>query len=171
MTRAVLQRLKRGTAGRIDRDDFAIDDGGVGLQSHRGGSHSRVRRRHVLFVTREDVDLRAVLHDQRTIPVELYLVEPRITFGKRRHHLCGHRLDERGTHAPLSHERDGGEVAPPGSMSPDDQPDKDRPTRKDDPEPRDVTDTPPTEPQPVPIRDPRPEGTPEGPYIALVTRP
>ena len=39
--------------------------------------------------------------------------------------------------------------------------------RNEEPDDRDKTpDTPPTEPQPVPIEDPRPEGTPAGPYIA-----
>ena len=33
-------------------------------------------------------------------------------------------------------------------------------------DPDDVPDTPPTEPTPVPIEDPRPEGTPPGPYIS-----
>jgi hypothetical protein len=33
-------------------------------------------------------------------------------------------------------------------------------------DPNDVPDTPPTEPDPVPIRDPRPDGQPPGPYIA-----
>jgi hypothetical protein len=45
------------------------------------------------------------------------------------------------------------------------------PPREDDPrneepqDPDDTPDTPPTEPEPVPIKDPRPEGTPPGPYI------
>ncbi len=45
--------------------------------------------------------------------------------------------------------------------------------REDDPEGRlpendddSIPDTPPTEPPPIPIRDPRPEGTPPGPYIS-----
>jgi hypothetical protein len=33
-------------------------------------------------------------------------------------------------------------------------------------DPDDVPDTPPTEPEPVPIRDPKPDGQPEGPYVA-----
>jgi len=38
--------------------------------------------------------------------------------------------------------------------------------RNEEPDDRDKTpDTPPTEPEPVPIQDPRPEGTPPGPYI------
>ena len=38
---------------------------------------------------------------------------------------------------------------------------------RDNPEePDDIPDTPPTEPQPIPIRDPQPEGTPPGPYIS-----
>ena len=53
-------------------------------------------------------------------------------------------------------------------MSPDEKPGHDDwPEKKDDPEPRDVPETPPTDPPPVPIRDPKPEGTPAGPYIAL----
>jgi hypothetical protein len=44
---------------------------------------------------------------------------------------------------------------------PDEGPDRDEP---DDPD--DVPDTPPTEPEPIPIRDPKPEGQPEGPYVA-----
>jgi hypothetical protein len=40
-------------------------------------------------------------------------------------------------------------------------PDPDETDRDDD-----IPDTPGTEPPPVPIRDPRPEGAPTGPYIA-----
>jgi hypothetical protein len=40
----------------------------------------------------------------------------------------------------------------------------DEPAAPDDPD--DVPPTPPTEPPPVPIQDPRPDGQPEGPYIA-----
>lgn len=35
----------------------------------------------------------------------------------------------------------------------------------DDIDPDDVPATPPVEPPPVPIRDPRPEGAPQGPYV------
>ena len=36
----------------------------------------------------------------------------------------------------------------------------------DDIEPDDIPDTPLNEPEPVPITDPKPDGQPEGPYIA-----
>ena len=32
-------------------------------------------------------------------------------------------------------------------------------------EPHDVPETPPTDPTPEPIRDPKPDGSPEGPYV------
>jgi hypothetical protein len=35
----------------------------------------------------------------------------------------------------------------------------------DDEDRDDIPDTPPTEPEPVPIRDPKPDGQPSGPYV------
>jgi hypothetical protein len=66
------------------------------------------------------------------------------------HQLSSQRtmpVPDRPNHPPDS-ERD----LPNGPLDPDD--------------PNDVPDTPPTEPEPVPIRDPKPDGQPEGPYIA-----
>jgi hypothetical protein len=36
----------------------------------------------------------------------------------------------------------------------------------DDNERDDIPDTPPSEPEPIPIKDPKPDGQPTGPYVA-----
>lgn len=54
--------------------------------------------------------------------------------------------------------------ASPVPDRPNHPPVPDTPERRDDED--DIPDTPPIEPEPVPIRDPRPEGQPEGPYVA-----
>jgi hypothetical protein len=50
----------------------------------------------------------------------------------------------------------------PPPYEPQVPPDPDERERDDD----DIPDTPGIDPPPVPMRDPRPEGTPTGPYIA-----
>ena len=45
-------------------------------------------------------------------------------------------------------------------------PGKDEPPPPDDGD--DIPDTPLTEPEPIPIRDPNPDGQPAGPYIAHI---
>lgn len=53
------------------------------------------------------------------------------------------------------------------SPTPPRRPDEIPDDRDDTPDDRDdIPDVPPTEPPPIPIRDPKPEGSPDGPMIA-----
>ena len=72
-----------------------------------------------------------------------------------------YRLRQQDPH-PLLEIMPGGDPPPHKPPLPPEQDDRNRHDEGDD-----IPDTPGSEPPPVPIRDPRPDGAPTGPYIAM----
>jgi hypothetical protein len=76
MGRAMLERLERGSAFRIERNDFPVEQRGIGLETAGGGSDRRIGRRQIVIVPGADLDVPTVLEQERTISIELDFVDP-----------------------------------------------------------------------------------------------
>ena len=94
MRRTMLERLEGWTAAGIDRDDFAVERRTVGIEVPAGGRDRRIDRRHVLVVAGANLDLAVVLQQQRTVAIELDLVNPVIALGELVDQSRRHRGDE-----------------------------------------------------------------------------
>jgi hypothetical protein len=81
MRAAMLERLERGTTGCVDGDKLAVHDDRHRVQPAGGRGNGRVVVGQVPVVAGADLDVVAVLDQQRAIAVELDLIQPRVALG------------------------------------------------------------------------------------------
>ena len=85
------------SSGSVERDHFPIENCGGGIQLDRRRDDGGIGRREVLLIPGDDPHLPGVLDHQRTVAIQLHLVEPLLALGEGVDQGGGHRRDEGGT--------------------------------------------------------------------------
>jgi hypothetical protein len=78
----------------VDSDDLSVDHSLARLNPPPSRGDRRVRLRQIFVIPRPNLQTLSVLHEQRTVAVELDLVGPLVAFRELIDHASRHRLHE-----------------------------------------------------------------------------